>query len=185
MMEEAEALCDRIGVITNGTIRTVGDQFRLKSIYGRGYFVTVSVEINRLDEGPMNVNAEMIEDDNSYIQNKVSIMSHKIEDENKGHRNWERLMRIKSKLLAMFHPATVVKEISGVIKLSVAESTVSVLLENLEALSKEEEGFEWAISESTLEDVFLEVVARYDPKMEQSSRLETVEPIMEDELPNE
>ena len=30
MMEEAEALCHRIGIITRGTLRTVGNQLRLK-----------------------------------------------------------------------------------------------------------------------------------------------------------
>ena len=47
LMEEAESLCDRVAIITNGTLRTVGDQFKLKEIYGRGYFVTVSVDLNR------------------------------------------------------------------------------------------------------------------------------------------
>lgn len=30
LMEEAESLCDRIAIIINGTLRTVGDQFKLK-----------------------------------------------------------------------------------------------------------------------------------------------------------
>lgn len=30
LMEEAESLCDRIGIITKGNLRTVGDQFKLK-----------------------------------------------------------------------------------------------------------------------------------------------------------
>jgi len=46
-MEEAESLCDKIGIITNGTIRTVGDLFRLKEIYGKGYFISVSVELEK------------------------------------------------------------------------------------------------------------------------------------------
>jgi len=46
-MEEAEILCDRVAIITNGTLRTVGDVFKLKEIYGRGYFVSVSMELSR------------------------------------------------------------------------------------------------------------------------------------------
>lgn len=46
-MEEAENLCDKIGIITNGNLRTIGDQFKLKEIYGKGYFITVSVDINK------------------------------------------------------------------------------------------------------------------------------------------
>jgi ABC-type multidrug transport system ATPase subunit len=47
LMEEAESLCDRIGIITKGNLRTVGDQFKLKEIYGRGYFISVSVEMEK------------------------------------------------------------------------------------------------------------------------------------------
>ena len=182
MMEEAEALCDRIGVITNGVIRTVGDQFRLKSLYGKGYFVTVSVEMSRLNSHSIQVSPDLEEDDNSYLQRKVSIMSDKVEEEDKNQKNWDRLARIKAKVMEAFHPATVAKEISGLIKLNVAESRVSVLLETLQALSREEPGLEWAISESTLEDVFLEVVARYDPKFEKPSLLESVDPMVSEDL---
>lgn len=34
IMEEADALCHRIGIITHGTLRTVGNQIRLKKDYG-------------------------------------------------------------------------------------------------------------------------------------------------------
>ena len=47
MMEEAESLCDRVGIITTGNLRTVGDQFKLKEIYGKGYFITISVDMNK------------------------------------------------------------------------------------------------------------------------------------------
>ena len=44
-MEEADALCHRIGIITDGTLRTIGIQQRLKRIYGKGYHLSVNVEI--------------------------------------------------------------------------------------------------------------------------------------------
>jgi ABC-type multidrug transport system ATPase subunit len=37
MMDEADALCNRIGIITNGILRTVSNQIRLKNLYGGGY----------------------------------------------------------------------------------------------------------------------------------------------------
>ncbi len=43
MMEEADALCHRIGIITRGTLRTVGSQLRLKRDYGQGYRLSLSL----------------------------------------------------------------------------------------------------------------------------------------------
>ena len=50
---------------------------------------------------------------------------------------------------------------------------MSVILEELEHLKeKENTSFDWAISASTLEDVFLEVVTRYD-QIEKASLLDS------------
>ena len=46
-MEEADALCHRIGIITDGTLRTIGIQQKLKRIYGKGYHLSVNIEIER------------------------------------------------------------------------------------------------------------------------------------------
>ncbi|KAJ1343289.1 hypothetical protein BSLG_002315 [Batrachochytrium salamandrivorans] len=40
-MEEAEALSDRIGIIVNGRMQCIGSAQRLKTVYGRGYKVTI------------------------------------------------------------------------------------------------------------------------------------------------
>ncbi|KAJ1977734.1 hypothetical protein H4R34_003467 [Dimargaris verticillata] len=40
-MEEAEALCDRIGIIVNGNLKCLGTPQRLKNVYGRGWKVLV------------------------------------------------------------------------------------------------------------------------------------------------
>ncbi|KAL2915601.1 hypothetical protein HK105_204786 [Polyrhizophydium stewartii] len=36
-MEEAEALCQRIGIMAKGTLRCIADPFRLKQVYGTGF----------------------------------------------------------------------------------------------------------------------------------------------------
>ena len=41
-MEEAEALCDRIGIINKGILRCVGSQQELKENFGQGYRLTIS-----------------------------------------------------------------------------------------------------------------------------------------------
>lgn len=45
-MEEADALCDRIGIITNGHIQALGTSQRLKNTYGAGYKVIVKTYTN-------------------------------------------------------------------------------------------------------------------------------------------
>ncbi|KAF9935390.1 hypothetical protein BGZ67_003432 [Mortierella alpina] len=45
-MEEADALCDRIGIITNGHIQALGTSQRLKNTYGAGYKVIVKTHHN-------------------------------------------------------------------------------------------------------------------------------------------
>ena len=46
-MEEADALCNRIGIITNGTLRTVGTQEKLKRIYGNGYYLSLNIQMEK------------------------------------------------------------------------------------------------------------------------------------------
>jgi ABC-type multidrug transport system ATPase subunit len=41
-MDEAESLCSRIGIMTNGHLRCIAGQQRLKSKYGGGYKVTIN-----------------------------------------------------------------------------------------------------------------------------------------------
>jgi len=36
-------LCHRIGIVTHGTLRTVGNQIRLKKDYGEGYRLSLSL----------------------------------------------------------------------------------------------------------------------------------------------
>lgn len=41
-MEEADVLCNRIGIVSNGVLRCIGTQNRLKNLYGGGYHLFVS-----------------------------------------------------------------------------------------------------------------------------------------------
>ncbi len=43
-MEEADVLCNRIGIVTDGVLRCIGPQMRLKSIYGGGYHLFVNCQ---------------------------------------------------------------------------------------------------------------------------------------------
>lgn len=43
MMDEADTLCNRIGIITNGVLRTINNQIKLKKKYGGGYRLDINL----------------------------------------------------------------------------------------------------------------------------------------------
>ena len=43
-MEEADVLCNRIGIVSNGVLKCIGSQVRLKSLYGGGYHLFVNCQ---------------------------------------------------------------------------------------------------------------------------------------------
>ena len=49
-MEEADALCTRIGIMVNGRLMTLGSPQQLKAAYGTGYRVTVRMDEARVDQ---------------------------------------------------------------------------------------------------------------------------------------
>lgn len=43
-MEEADVLCNRIGIVNNGVLMCIGSQNRLKDLYGGGYHLFINCE---------------------------------------------------------------------------------------------------------------------------------------------
>ena len=46
-MEEAENLCDRIGIIKDGVLRCIGEKLKLKKDYGGGYHLFINCKKER------------------------------------------------------------------------------------------------------------------------------------------
>ena len=44
LMDEAETLCDRIGIILKGKIRCLGSQYKLKTNYGKGFKLCINLK---------------------------------------------------------------------------------------------------------------------------------------------
>lgn len=59
LMEEAEVLSDRIGIIVNGQLRCLGTQYKLKKVYGKGFKLVVNmVNFNSISaSGSNNINS--------------------------------------------------------------------------------------------------------------------------------
>ncbi|KAK9764912.1 hypothetical protein K7432_007176 [Basidiobolus ranarum] len=49
-MEEAEVLCNRIGIMAHGTLRCIGPQLRLKQVYGKGFKLTYNCKAEMANE---------------------------------------------------------------------------------------------------------------------------------------
>ncbi len=47
-MEEADVLCNRIGIVNDGILRCVGPQVRLKSLYGGGYHLFINCQRGKI-----------------------------------------------------------------------------------------------------------------------------------------
>lgn len=43
LMEEAEVLSDRIGIIVNGSLKCLGTQYKLKKVYGKGFKLVLNL----------------------------------------------------------------------------------------------------------------------------------------------
>ena len=43
LMDEAEILSDRIGIIVHGHLKCLGSQFKLKKIYGKGFKLCINL----------------------------------------------------------------------------------------------------------------------------------------------
>jgi len=48
-MEEADVLCNRIGIVNNGVMTCIGSQDRLKELYGGGYHLFINCDRNCTD----------------------------------------------------------------------------------------------------------------------------------------
>ena len=54
LMDEAETLCDRIGIILKGKIRCLGSQYKLKAEYGKGFKLCINLKPYLLEDSYSN-----------------------------------------------------------------------------------------------------------------------------------
>ncbi|CAG8568180.1 5409_t:CDS:10 [Diversispora eburnea] len=84
-MEEAEVLCNKIGIMAKGTLRCIGPQLRLKEIYGRGF------KLIKLDAFVTNVSYEFVPEPGLIPKLFIEIEKNK---KKYGIDDWEVFLRI-------------------------------------------------------------------------------------------
>ena len=70
LMEEAEVLSDRIGIIVQGNLKCLGTQFKLNIVYGKGFKLIIN--LIALDSDQEEISEEKIDDVNHLIKNLFS-----------------------------------------------------------------------------------------------------------------
>jgi len=61
LMEEAEVLSDRIGIIINGQLKCLGTQYKLRKTYGKGFKLVINISSNNEKENELNEEFSKIE----------------------------------------------------------------------------------------------------------------------------
>jgi ABC-type multidrug transport system ATPase subunit len=125
-MDEAERLCDKIGLVSQGTLLCVGNPESLKNRLGMGYRVEVTIDNKRQDQTAA-VAKDILLRLNRIFEGKVEL-----------NRN------INGHLIYNI-PLSVVR--------------LSKVFAEVAKLTKEFPIRDWAVSSSTLEDVFVRVVS--------------------------
>jgi ABC-type multidrug transport system ATPase subunit len=80
LMEEAEVLSDRIGIIVNGQLKCLGSQFKLKRVYGRGFKLVVNVTPHIMRETRDNNDLSDTKDVQGDVQNDLETQEEKAEN---------------------------------------------------------------------------------------------------------
>lgn len=71
---------------------------------------------------------------------------------------------IKNTIVSIFPKAKLEREINGYLRYNVGQIVISEAMKELSECGLEELRDNWSLSNSNLEDVFLEVVRKFDPK---------------------
>merc|ERR1712154_146423 len=67
-MEECEALCNRVGIMVNGQLRCIGTAQHLKSRYGKGYQLDITLTQSAVNNDDEKEKAQTLED----LQNELA-----------------------------------------------------------------------------------------------------------------
>ena len=169
LMDEAETLCDRIGIILKGKMRCLGSQYQLKTEYGKGFKLCINlkpylIEDSAYDEDKENnikILDDIIRDNNNerkigffFDKNKIIQQTKKNEKRiNKLHQFLNKIFDKKCNLMEKHRSAAIFEIGSDVFN-------PELLFKNLEEKKEELEVTDWAISQVDLEDIFIKLTEK-------------------------
>ncbi|XP_053669271.1 cholesterol transporter ABCA5-like [Anopheles marshallii] len=159
-MEEADALCSRVGIMVKGELRCLGSTQHLKNLYGAGY--TLEIKLKHIEniysetpiESQPSSSQEQLQLDQS-TDHIAPVISNCIDN---------RSMALRNFVTDLFPSATLEESFADRLVYSVPQQAVSSLAEcfsRLEKAKTELDIEEYSFSQTTLEQVFLKF-AHYD-----------------------
>jgi ATP-binding cassette subfamily A (ABC1) protein 3 len=163
-MDEAEALCKRIGIMVKGQLRALGTKQHLKNKFGSGYELIVKL---------------IIKEQNLIRQsqaNRQSLVKEETEDPDHPDKLRNQIQKLSHFVQKLFPSAFILSENGGLITYEIPKEEMrmglafSQLEENKAVLSIED----FTIAQPTLEQVFIRTVNKFSDFKDQSAGSPTV-----------
>jgi ABC-type multidrug transport system ATPase subunit len=168
LMDEAETLCDRIGIILKGKIRCLGSQYKLKAEYGKGFKLCINLKPYLLEDSYSNEDKienlkklENIIKETSDRKMGFFFDKNKIIEQNK--KNEKRIKKIKQFLNTIFNKNCNLMEkhrSAAIFEIGYDVFNPELLFQKLEENKEELEITNWAISQIDLEDIFIKLTEK-------------------------
>ena len=165
LMDEAETLCDRIGIILKGKIRCLGSQYKLKAEYGKGFKICFNLKPYSYDtsytEEKKEENLKKLKDIiKESSDRKIGFVfdKNKIIEQNK--RNELRFQKLEKFLLGIFDKDCKLMEkhrSAAIFEIGSNVFNPELLFKKIEESKEELEISNWAISQIDLEDIFIKL----------------------------
>ena len=157
LMDEAETLCDRIGIILKGKIRCLGSQYKLKVNYGKGFKLCINLKPFTVESNYNNIINDSVKDNKNEIMG-FFFDKDKIKEQNR--INELRINKISTFLNEIFSKNCKLVEkhrSAAIYEIGTDVFNPELLFKNLEEKKEELEITNWAISQVDLEDIFIKL----------------------------
>lgn len=144
-MEEADVLCHRIGIVTDGVLRCVGAQVRLKTLYGGGYHLFINCHKGKQLR--------------KQRRSEKSLM----EREEEQHQQSLHLSEIHKKIIDFVKDlcpnVIMIQNFNGnfIFQIPIEGFNAEVLFQEMESNKEDLKISDWGISQCSLEDVFTRI----------------------------
>jgi ABC-type multidrug transport system ATPase subunit len=138
LMDEAEVLSDRIGIIVNGKLKCLGTQFKLKKVHGKGFKLSLHMI--------PYANIDMNNDNTTTTLNEDEFIAKRKDD-------------VETCIHNVFPNAVLIENYKNIMvfEISNEEFNAEVCFNTIEAAKKEMFISNWSVSQVSLEDIFIKL----------------------------
>lgn len=165
-MEEADVLCNRIGIMQDGVLRCIAPQLRLKQKYGGGYHLTINLKKeNTFHYQPVEFQNDSHNTSNVLLLNNTTSQIQEQEKplDNRGEyqKCVDNVISFVEEMAGGTDQVVLVNRVNGNLDFIVKNTEVKISQIFLSVEENKNRLFiqEWGINQSSLEDVFVHIVS--------------------------